>query len=527
MRLLGRGGFVWVFLGTKRVANQPVGDLKMQSKHRKTRPVSHAARLFLSNFEGNFSLSNFFRKMKSNQLFPALLVVALSAPLHAQNYFTVKFPDDRTVIGCGLPSTLNDYPEITGNYLCLYGVGVSVKDQIFFTNGTTCGKILRRYRLLYWCDYDPNWTTPWYVPNPEWTTVGPTVFATPQNHGYLEYTQIIKFLDDEKPRFLDCPAKQPVFCDYTTNDPAQYNNHHGTDLCEGAVDLRTRITDICSKTNLMLSYRLWLDLDGNGTAETFRTSSDSLAWPIELSKTADTLNARIKFPLGFGLPYGQHMVEWIAMDNCGNQSVCKYPFIVKDCAPPTLFCVNGLSVNIMQTGMITLWATDFLLKTFDNCTPQSQIKIRIRKKGTGSGFPQNSASVTFDCTELGTQIVEIWASDGYGNATYCETFIDVQDPFGDCLRGPGSDDRASAETRFCPATPNPANGFALVNFELAEGGEVVWALTNLAGQTVATERQFFEKGRGALRVNLPNTSGQYILRLRANDAASTQRIQVF
>jgi hypothetical protein len=95
-------------------------------------------------------------------------------------------------------------------------------------------------------------------------------------------------------------------------------------------------------------------------------------------------------------------------------------------------CLNGLSINIMQTGMITLWDSDFIKYADDNCTPTNQLKFGIRKAGTGIGFPTDSHSVTFDCAELGSQEVEIWSVDAYGNADYCLTYVIVQDNMGSC-----------------------------------------------------------------------------------------------
>lgn len=467
--------------------------------------------------------------MRSFLLFSFLLLAAGRLSAQAA-YFTVKFPDDRTVQGCGLP-TVTDWPEISQTPYCSFGVGVSVKDQIFYTNGTSCGKIMRRYRLLYWCDYDPNWPSPYIIANPPNTDLGPTVTATPQNHGYLEYTQVIKFTDNGAPKFLNCPASGTTvtFCDYSRNDPAQYNTNH-IDRCEGVVDLTARVTDGCSKTNLMLSYRLWLDLDGNGTAETFRTSSDSLGWPIELTKTADTLTGRIKFPAGFALPYGQHMVEWIVMDNCGNQSVCKYPFVVKDCAPPTIFCYNGLSVNIMETGMITLWASDFVQKKFDNCSPEQQIKLGVRKKGTGTGFPQNSTGVLFDCNELGPQDVEIWVADAYGNASHCDTYVDVQDPMDICSvpKGAANDRRStgsfSAKTTFRPPVPNPAADWLQVTVP-SDVGEGVIEIRDLNGVLMA-ERAWHAPGEVFELATTHWKSGVYLVYFRTPEAVSTARVVV-
>jgi len=380
-------------------------------------------------------------------MYKTLLAFALQLAFCAsifsqQQYFSVKFPDDRMVVGCGASADTSDAPIITYFANCNFNVGVSVKDQVFNLNATGgCKKVLRTWRLVYWCDYDPNWPGPTYIPNPGSTDVGPTVIGDSQNHGYLEYVQIIKVADNQAPVFLNCPDTPILFCDYTNNDPAQYGNR-----CEGPVNLNVKVTDRCSKSDITMTYLLYLDLDGNGTMETFRSSSAPGAWPIETTVTADTLSAKIKLPPGVGLPYGTHKVEWIAKDNCGNQSICKYEFSVKDCKAPTVVCINGLSVNIMPTGMITFWATDFVKYVEDNCTPKDLLKIAIRKSGTGSGFPAFNTSVTFDCNEIGQQFVEIWAQDACGNADFCETYIIVQDNMGACTPpGPVSGKIATEE----------------------------------------------------------------------------------
>jgi hypothetical protein len=361
-----------------------------------------------------------------------VLQISFIAVLSGQTlYYTVKFPDDYTVYGCGADPGIV-YPYITQYGDCNFNVGVSYKDQVFYTNSTQgCYKILRTWKLIYWCDYDPNWPSPYFIMNPANTDVGPTVNGNSVNHGYLQYTQIIKVIDTEAPVFINCPTDPVVFCDLTNNDPSQYVNGP-IDNCEGPVDLKVKVKDACSGTDIDLTYRLFLDLDGNGSMETYISSSSPSAWPIETTVQGDTVCGQIKFPPGFGLPYGVHKIEWIANDNCGNETLCKYEFIVKDCKPPTLVCYNGLSVNIMPSGMISIWDIDFIQYAYDNCTPTNQLKYGIRKANTGTGFPDNSHGVTFDCSELGEQFVEVWAQDAFGNASYCLTFIDVQDNSGAC-----------------------------------------------------------------------------------------------
>jgi hypothetical protein len=254
------------------------------------------------------------------------------------------------------------------------------------------------------------------------------------------------------------------------------------DLCEGPTDLNITGTDLCSGANIDIRYLLFLDLDGDGTMETVISSTNLPSWntvnfgnagnpnfaggsPRAFDERPVASNQKYGFALQTTtsgknktgavrwntqqspatytipeLPYGTHKIKWILSDGCGNDQVCEYTFVVKDCKKPTVVCLNGLSVNIMPTGMIQMWASDFLQYGQDNCTPANQLKYGIRRSGTGTGFPVDGngnpiTSVTFTCADLGTQSVELWAIDKAGNADYCETYVIVQDNSGNCPNG--------------------------------------------------------------------------------------------
>jgi hypothetical protein len=137
------------------------------------------------------------------------------------------------------------------------------------------------------------------------------------------------------------------------------------------------------------------------------------------------------------LPYGDHKIRWEISFGGGQTLIEEKNFQIKDCKKPVVVCLNGLSVNIMPTQLITLWATDFLQYMEDNATPVGQLILGVRKSGEGAGFPLGSTgqpitSVTFGCDELGEQKVELWCMDVAGNAHYCETFVLVQDNFNAC-----------------------------------------------------------------------------------------------
>lgn len=307
-----------------------------------------------------------------------------------------------------------------------------------------------------------------------------------QNANCYEYKQIIKIIDQQAPVMV-CPPSPVEFCDLSANDPQLWNESYwwdprsqSHDLCEAPVDLSISATDFCSGSNLNIRYILFLDTDGDGSMETVVSSTNPPAAgtvnynnvntpnfaggnPRQFDQRAVSPNQKYRFAmqttvngtsLGASvrwntpaspatyvvpeLPYGTHKIKWIASDGCGNESVCEYQFVVKDCKAPTIVCLNGLTGNLMQTGMITLYASDFLLHAEDNCTPEDDLEFAIRKCGTGTaGFPVDGSgnpniSITFNCDELGTQCIELWVKDAYGNADYCETYMIVQDNASNC-----------------------------------------------------------------------------------------------
>jgi hypothetical protein len=137
------------------------------------------------------------------------------------------------------------------------------------------------------------------------------------------------------------------------------------------------------------------------------------------------------------LPHGNHKIKWIIEDGCGNETVCEYPVNIRDCKKPTIVC-KPLSVNIMQTGMVTLWASDFLEYAFDNCTPADQLEIAVSSgEPAPAAFPRDAqgrpiTNVSFTCANLGPNVIQLWAEDKNKNADFCQVVLLVQDNMGNC-----------------------------------------------------------------------------------------------
>ena len=122
-------------------------------------------------------------------------------------------------------------------------------------------------------------------------------------------------------------------------------------------------------------------------------------------------------------PYGCYLIKWEVEDGCGNISYCEYEFCIQDCKKPSIVCYFGLSAELMamdldgdgdpDDGVVTIWDSEFLASWDDNCTPNSQLKLRIRKGNTGT-TPPTTKSVVFTCADYNatpdhTALVQLWA----------------------------------------------------------------------------------------------------------------------
>lgn len=310
------------------------------------------------------------------------------------------------------------------------------------------------------------------------------------NANCYEYKQMILVFDTKDPVIENCPQGTLTVCDQSFNHPALWHSDEwwdaatsSHDLCEGPADLSITASDACTGSQVRFRYLLFLDMDNNGSMETVINSNTppppgmvyynnaqnpnfsggtlrpfdqrpvasnqiynfSLQETVVGNKKIATVKWKTAAELPFldqpgtlpELPYGRHKIKWLVEDGCSNESFCEYAFEIKDCKAPTVVCKNGLSTNLLPNGTAQLWATDFLQYANDNCSPSALIKLAIRKTGTGTGFPLDAngdpvTSISFDCSEIGNQSVELWALDLAGNADFCKTFIVVTDNFSAC-----------------------------------------------------------------------------------------------
>ncbi len=281
------------------------------------------------------------------------------------------------------------YPEFLGDQCDL--VGSNWEDQLFVFNSQPdqgCFKILRKWTVIDWCQTDAN-----------------------GNFFYWHHTQVIKINNLFGPT-LSCPDPIHV-CTY---DPD----------CEGgAVTLTLSATDDCTEhANMKWSYHIDLFCDGQYNNH-YGHSYGYVDYDIWESGDGNLADASGEYPVG------THCIIWSFEDQCGNVTSCTQEFTIINCKAPTPYCINGLAVDLMPMdtdndgledwGMVELWASDFDAGSFHPCGYEVWLSF--------SADPEDK-NMIFDCTTLGEQIVNIYASIVLPDTiiqSYCETFVDVQD----------------------------------------------------------------------------------------------------
>lgn len=111
---------------------------------------------------------------------------------------------------------------------------------------------------------------------------------------------------------------------------------------------------------------------------------------------------------------------------------------------PTVTVQHGLAVNIRpcdadgdgiaDTNLVQLRVSDLVIAVRNHCDNQP-LQYRLRKSGQGVGMPADTM-VTFTCTELGVQNLEVWVRNAQGRTNMVHTYILVQTNSEECGDNP-------------------------------------------------------------------------------------------
>ena len=299
-------------------------------------------------------------------------------------------------------------------------LGVEVTERQFEVPGDACFKIERTYHVINWCTFQAG-QDPVEIARVEGDhgfADGLTVTSEGnESNGYWTYIQVLRVHDDEAP-VITIIDPEPCI-NGVDFDALPYGEE---DVTPGAApfecdELKTwsAIATDCS-SNITWEGRLF----NSNTGELVATSNTNEISFIVSNKES-------------------YFAEFWAFDGCGNSAGNKgEPVLFWDCKKPTPYVLNGVAVELGQTGSVQVWATDLDQNSFDNCTDQSLLDFRIWADFLGeaptdlAGVQSLGKVIEFDCDRIGTNVVFIYVIDEEGNFDVVETFVNVQDNMSAC-----------------------------------------------------------------------------------------------
>jgi hypothetical protein len=331
--------------------------------------------------------------------------------------FVVEFPADQTV------TCTDDVPDfgepVFTNESCEL-IAASFDDVVFTSVPDACYKISRTWKVINWCvvgDF-----------------VDQEVVEVPENELGLPFPlcDLDGDGDCDDRTFRDSwnASDRPTAADATQMFGP--DTDIDSDPWDGYITYEQNIKvidDVAPVVTCTPQYDVCID-DNSCSADLTVPTPDVQDCSVDVSITATSNlpNFNGSTFSATNVPPGTYTVTFQVMDNCGNSNACQTTVTVTDCKKPTPYCKNGIIVEIMQTGMIEVWANDLNEGSFDNCTAQGDLLISF-------SADTDDTAVTYTCDELGFQNVEIWITDEAGNQDFCTTQVQIQDNMNACDPG--------------------------------------------------------------------------------------------
>ena len=263
----------------------------------------------------------------------------------------IVWPQD-TVINC-LAEEL-DEPEFVASPCELIATSVEV-DTFIFEEGA-CYKLLKHWTLISWCDYDGSDSDINSIPEATDDGIIPGVY---------KHTQVVKLFDEDKPIVLAENQSVGTNADCVT---------------EGAY-ISAKATDEGACASDWIKWDVEIDLGGDLDYDYTYSSGLPPSDPFYIGPTngsfidSTDLGNQVNILLPDGIPArcgSNHRVRYSAYDGCGNVTRVTKLLEIRDSKAPTPYMVD-VSSALMASGGVELWASDFNIGSFDNCSDGSEL----------------------------------------------------------------------------------------------------------------------------------------------------------
>lgn len=261
----------------------------------------------------------------------------------------------------------------TYTYAQCSNVGASYSDQQFDFSAT-CKKIVRTWKVIDWCQYNPNGTYS-------------------SANGYYTFIQIIKIVKDGVP-VLDCPAD--VVANASSCDDGTVQLDPLTVL-EGSCGSYFTITN-----NSPYAFDNGADISG--------------IYPVGTTK--------VKYSVNYGCNFYKTCYVYVTVEDTKGP----VPYCLGEVIVP-LMGMDTDNDGVNDEGMVSIWAKDFDFGSYSPCG-NGPVTFSFER----DSLVMNR---TFTCDHVGDNELKIYVKDSKGNVDFCTVTLSVQNNganIQDCIR---------------------------------------------------------------------------------------------
>ena len=270
--------------------------------------------------------------------------------------WSLTFPSDVDLTcGDGFPLAATAEQIISNGTCDLWALEVS--EKTFEVPGDICMKIERTYELINWCVYQPGTEAVEVDRVDDGASASIVLSAGREDIGRFTYVQVLKLYVNQPPTISISDDIES--CLFGEGDLAPFGMADNTPgfapfECDEERTFSASGAN-CAGVDLASENFTWVFTAGDADPETGTGSSFTR---VVTPKTVYT-------------------VEFWVSDGCGNSSGATQQFEFWDCKKPTPYVLNGLAIQVMQSGSIQLWASDLNQGSYDNCTVQDKLQFGV------------------------------------------------------------------------------------------------------------------------------------------------------
>ena len=299
------------------------------------------------------------------------------------------------------------------------------EDEFFEGPNDIFVKILRTYSIINWCVYNPG-DKPLIIHRAEnaqkFVTSSKMITSDSlADIGFIQYTQILKVVDEDSPFLLVGKVDSIIIGKGDEGPLGEEDQTLGAAPfeCDAIKIFQVFARDCNEAISESLIYHWTFLIDG----------------VLMASGIGDTFSQIV-------YPGPEYEVQWAITDIFNNTSLITENYTFVDGLNPIPYCHSGIVTEISSGNRFASVTADmFDLGSYDNCTDQSNLKIRLWHPVLNLPRPETTAEVMalpefleLGCLFVGTQEVSFYVMDEAGNFDYCITHVIVQNNLQSCSR---------------------------------------------------------------------------------------------